>query len=131
MQRTRTRDTPAEVALRKLLHNRGYRYRIDYKLPGLRRRGDIVFPRDKLAVFVDGCFWHACPEHATWPKTNAEWWRRKILGNVERDRDTDRRLRESGWTVVRVWAHEPPQAAAGKVDRTIRRLRAGRARRDA
>lgn len=124
MQRTRTRDTPGEVALRKLLHNRGYRYRIDHKLPGLRRRGDIVFPRDRLAVFVDGCFWHACPEHATWPKTNAEWWQEKILRNVARDRDTDRRLAEAGWAVVRVWEHEAPSEAADRIVDLITRLRA-------
>jgi DNA mismatch endonuclease, patch repair protein len=129
MQRTRTRDTPGEVALRKLLHHLGYRYRIDHPLPGLRRRGDIVFPGDRLAVFVDGCFWHACPEHQSWPKQNADWWRQKILGNVERDRDTDRRLSEAGWTVVRVWEHEPPEDAARRVSRTIRRLRASRAAR--
>src|SRR4051812_20270933 len=92
MQRTRRRDTPREVALRTRLHRLGYRYRIDQKLPGLRRRGDIVFGKEKLAVFVDGCFWHACPQHATWPKTNAAWWEAKILGNVARDRDTDSKL---------------------------------------
>ena len=124
MQRTRTRDTPGEVALRKLLHHRGYRYRIDHKLPGLRRRGDIVFPRDRLAVFVDGCFWHACPEHATWPKTNPEWWEEKILRNVARDRDTDRRLAEAGWTVVRIWEHEDHREAATRVEAEIHRLRA-------
>src|SRR6185312_10973627 len=97
MQRTKRRDTPAELALRSALHHRGYRFRVDHKLPGLRRRADLVFPRERLAVFVDGCFWHACPEHATWPKRNREWWRQKIVGNVERDRDTDRRLEEIGW----------------------------------
>jgi DNA mismatch endonuclease, patch repair protein len=126
MQRTRTRDTPGEVALRKLLHRRGHRYRIDQPLPGLRRRGDIVFTRDRLAVFVDGCFWHACPEHASWPKTNGDWWRTKILGNIARDRDTDRRLGELGWTVVRVWEHEDLLEAATRIDAELRRLRADR-----
>jgi DNA mismatch endonuclease (patch repair protein) len=123
MQRTKRRDTPAEVALRTLLHRRGFRYRIDYALPGLRRRADLVFSRDRLAVFVDGCFWHACPEHATWPKQNAEWWREKILGNAARDRDTDRRLTEIGWTVVRVWEHERPDEAADRVEAQLARIR--------
>jgi DNA mismatch endonuclease (patch repair protein) len=127
MQRTRTRDTPGEVALRKLLHARGYRYRIDQPLPGLRRRADLVFARDRLAVFVDGCFWHACPIHATWPKTNGDWWRAKILGNVFRDRDTDRRLADLDWTVVRVWEHEDPGLAADRVEVELVRVRARRA----
>jgi DNA mismatch endonuclease (patch repair protein) len=69
-------------------------------------RPDFVFARQRWAVFVDGCFWHGCPEHVTWPKANAEWWRAKILANRVRDGDTDARLRASGWTVVRVWEHE-------------------------
>ena len=129
MQRTRTRDTPGEVALRKLLHGLGYRYRIDHRLPGLRRRGDIVFPRHQLAVFVDGCFWHACPEHATWPKINGDWWREKILGNVARDRDTDQRLAELGWTVIRVWEHERPAEAARRVELVLRKLHGVESRR--
>jgi DNA mismatch endonuclease (patch repair protein) len=128
MQRTRTRDTPGEVALRKRLYERGLRYRIDHPLPGLRRRGDIVFPRDRLAVFVDGCFWHACPEHASWPKQNGDWWREKILGNVARDRDTDRRLAEIGWAVVRIWEHEDSEDAADRVTDFLRRLRAAEQR---
>ena len=128
MQRTRTRDTPGEVALRKRLYGRGLRYRIDHPLPGLRRRGDIVFPRDRLAVFVDGCFWHACPEHASWPKQNGDWWREKILGNVARDRETDRRLAEIGWAVVRIWEHEDSEDAADRVTDLLRRLRAAEQR---
>jgi DNA mismatch endonuclease (patch repair protein) len=123
MQRTRRRDTPAELALRSVLHRRGYRFRVDHPLPGLRRRADLVFPRERLAVFVDGCFWHACPEHASWPKTNADWWRAKIRGNVARDRDTDQRLVQLGWTVVRAWEHEDPCVAADRVESEIRRLR--------
>src|SRR5438132_871188 len=76
MQNTKRRDTPAEVALRRDLHRRGLRYRVDFPpVPRLRRRADVVFPREKIAVFCDGCYWHGCPEHGTWPKENAEWWR--------------------------------------------------------
>jgi DNA mismatch endonuclease (patch repair protein) len=82
-----------------------------------------VFPRDRLAIFVDGCFWHACPQHATWPKRNADWWREKILRNVARDRDTDERLAEMGWTVLRVWEHEDTSVAADRVERELLRLR--------
>jgi DNA mismatch endonuclease (patch repair protein) len=115
MQRQRRRDTGPEIALRSLLHREGFRFRVDYPLPGLRRRADVAFPRRRLAVFVDGCFWHGCPEHGTWPKANAAWWRAKITANQERDRDTDRCLREAGWEVVRVWAHEPPAQVATQV----------------
>jgi DNA mismatch endonuclease (patch repair protein) len=88
-------------------------------VPGLRRRADVVFPRERVAVFVDGCFWHGCPEHVTWPAANAAWWRRKIVGNQVRDRDTDRRLRAAGWTVVRVWEHEEPEVSASRVADTV------------
>ena len=85
----------------------GFRYRVDYQLPGIpRRRADIVFPKQRVAVFVDGCFWHRCPDHATFPKTNAEWWRAKLARNWERDRETDQLLIANGWRVVRVWEHE-------------------------
>lgn len=115
MQRQRRRDTSAERAIRSLLHGRGLRFRVDYPLLELRRRADIVFLRERIAVMVDGCFWHKCPEHGTWPKQNAAWWRDKIEANQRRDRDTDRRLAEAGWAVVRVWEHERPEAAAERV----------------
>lgn len=91
-----------------------------------RRKADIVFPRERLAVFVDGCFWHSCPEHATSPKANAPFWAAKLGGNVRRDRDTDRRLEESGWTVVRVWEHEPAQRAADTIESVLSGLRSSR-----
>lgn len=74
-----------------------------------------MFPRERVAVFVDGCFWHGCPEHASWPKRNGDWWRQKIDGNRRRDRDTDARLAEAGWRIIRVWEHEPAEAAGDRV----------------
>lgn len=122
MARTGRRDTVAELRLRSELHRRGYRYRVDYPpLRGVRRRADIVFTRRRLAVFVDGCFWHGCTEHATWPKNNAAWWRAKLEDNRRRDRDTDRRLREAGWCVLRVWEHEDPAQAAERIASALRR----------
>lgn len=125
MQATRRRDTPGELALRRELHRRALRYRVDYPpLKGLRRRADIVFTRARVAVFCDGCWWHGCPEHRTWPKANAEWWREKIDANQRRDRDTDARLAAAGWVVVRVWEHESPDEAAERVAEAVRaRLR--------
>ncbi|MDV2477629.1 very short patch repair endonuclease [Rhodococcus zopfii] len=120
MSRQRRRDTAPEVALRRELHRRGARFFVDRApLPGLRRRADLVFPRRRVAVYVDGCFWHRCPVHATDPKNNAEWWAAKLAGNVSRDRDTDARLAAAGWTVVRVWEHEDPLVAADRVQNAL------------
>jgi DNA mismatch endonuclease (patch repair protein) len=117
MRRQVRRDTAPEVALRRELHRRGRRFFVDRApLKGLRSRADLVFPRRRVAVYVDGCFWHSCPRHATQPKNNAEWWADKLAANVRRDRDTDARLIESGWVVVRVWEHESPSAAADIVE---------------
>ena len=80
----------------------------------------MVFPGSHVAVFVDGCFWHGCPEHMTWPKANADWWRAKIEKNVRRDRQTDLQLREAGWTVVRMWEHEATSTAAARVESAVR-----------
>lgn len=120
MQRVRRRDTPAERALRSLLHRIGLRYFVD-RAPvfGVRRKADLVFPTARVAVFVDGCCWHGCPEHASWPRANAEWWRRKIGANWERDRDTDARLESAGWVVIRAWAHEDPNLVADRVVTTV------------
>jgi DNA (cytosine-5)-methyltransferase 1 len=107
MQRVRRRDTPAERELRSALHRRGLRFRVDAApLPSLRRRADVVFKSSKVAVFVDGCFWHGCPLHCTWPQTNAHWWKIKIARNRRRDADTDQQLANAGWLVVRAWEHE-------------------------
>jgi DNA mismatch endonuclease, patch repair protein len=128
MRSARQRDTKPEVELRSELHRRGLRFYVDRPpLPLARRRADIVFSRLRVAVYVDGCFWHGCPLHGTQPKANADWWRSKLERNRERDRDTDKRLHAAGWSVVRVWEHERPGNAAERVARTLaaaeRRLR--------
>jgi DNA mismatch endonuclease (patch repair protein) len=116
MSRLGRRDTRPELAIRSELHRRGLRFRVDRApLAGLRSRADIVFGPARVAVYVDGCFWHSCPQHATRPKANAEWWDRKLARNRERDRETDQALAEQGWTVVRIWEHEDPVAAADRV----------------
>lgn len=116
MRSVRQKDTSAELALRRELHARGLRYRIQVQvLTKPRRIADVAFSGLRVAVFVDGCFWHGCPQHATWPKHNAEFWRTKIVANQRRDRDTDERLRTEGWAVVRAWAHEPPEHVAAMV----------------
>ncbi|MBY4205963.1 very short patch repair endonuclease [Rhodococcus fascians] len=116
LSKQRRRDTKPEVALRRELHRRGLRYFVDRApLKGMRRRADLVFPRRKVAVYVDGCFWHSCPVHATKPRNNAQWWADKLATNVARDRDTDTRLIEEGWRVVRIWEHEDPVVAAQRV----------------
>nr|WP_163185613.1 very short patch repair endonuclease [Cellulosimicrobium sp. SL-1] len=117
MSVAKRRDTAPEVALRRELHARGMRYRVAYPVPGQRRRTiDVAFTRAKVAVFVDGCFWHGCPEHGMMPRSNGDWWKTKLAANQARDRDTDRLLRELGWTVVRVWEHEPPLVASDRVE---------------
>lgn len=125
MQNTAQRDTPAEMELRRELHRRGFRYRVDTSIPGVTRgRPDLVFLSEKVAVFVDGCFWHSCPEHATVPKENREWWVEKLEGNVERDRRHDRELTETGWAVLRFWEHEDLLEAADQVERAVKSKRA-------
>ncbi|MDQ3489386.1 MAG: very short patch repair endonuclease [Acidobacteriota bacterium] len=129
MQATRRRDTPGELALRAGLTRLGVRYRVDAVLPGTRRRADVAFLGARVAVFVDGCFWHGCPMHGTWPKANSNWWRSKIEDNMKRDRDTDRRLLEMGWVVFRVWEHQDSVAAAQKIADAVRQRRASRSNR--
>jgi DNA mismatch endonuclease, patch repair protein len=123
----RRRDTEPEVLLRRELHRRGYRFRVNYPVPGRRRRTiDIAFTRHRLAVFVDGCFWHACPTHATWPGANSTWWRQKLEGNRERDTETEALLAEAGWTVLRIWEHEGVADAARLVAEELPRRRASK-----
>lgn len=123
MAATRGRDTKPELSIRRLLHARGWRYRVHYKpLVKNRRTVDIAFTRHKLAVMVDGCFWHGCPVHyrpAT--STRAEFWRDKIDGNRARDSETDRLLREAGWRVFRFWEHEDPDAVVAAIERELAR----------
>ena len=116
MAKVRQKGTGAEMALRRELYRRGLRYRVDFEvLRQPRRVADIAFPGLMIAVFVDGCFWHGCPEHATWPKQNAAFWLQKIEANRHRDTETNDRLRSMGWTVLRFWEHEPAPSAADTI----------------
>lgn len=120
MAKVRQKGTGAEMALRRELYRRGLRYRVDYEvLKKPRRVADVVFPSLRIAVFVDGCFWHGCPEHASWPKQNADFWRQKIEANRQRDKDTNERLGRMGWMVLRFWQHESPAEAAECVARVV------------
>ncbi|MEU3335180.1 very short patch repair endonuclease [Streptomyces sp. NPDC006668] len=116
MSRQGSRDTAPEIAVRRLLHAAGLRYRVNVPVPGMPRRTiDIVFPKAKIAVFMDGCFWHGCPQHATQPRANAEWWRAKLDKNMARDIETTEHLTAEGWTVLRFWEHESTEDVAGRV----------------
>jgi DNA mismatch endonuclease (patch repair protein) len=103
MRRIRSHNTKPEMVLRRALWAAGFRYRLKSRLPG---RPDVVFPRQRVAVFVDGCFWHGCPEHSSWPQTNREFWKDKLSENVRRDARVSQQLLELGWTVLRFWEHE-------------------------
>lgn len=123
MRSNRSRDTAPELAVRKLLHAAGLRYRVAARpIPAVRRTADILFTRAKLAVFIDGCFWHGCPAHYVLPKSHVEYWRTKIAGNVARDLDTTRRLVDEGWIVVRFWTHEPPSEVADSITRVLKEV---------
>ncbi|WP_307839886.1 very short patch repair endonuclease [Cellulosimicrobium cellulans] len=113
MQANRRRDTAPEMDLRRAAYALGLRYRVDARpVRDLNRRADMVFAGAKVAVFVDGCFWHGCPQHGTNAKQNAAFWRAKITQNRARDADTNARLEAAGWAVVRVWEHEDSNEAA-------------------
>jgi DNA mismatch endonuclease, patch repair protein len=121
MSRARRRDTAPELAVRREAHRRGLRYRVDAALPGLpRRRADMLFGGRRVVVFVDGCFWHSCPVHASRPSANREWWVAKLRRNEERDRHTDSHLRGLGWTVLRFWEHEDPGTVVDAIERAVR-----------
>jgi DNA mismatch endonuclease (patch repair protein) len=124
MQRAPRRETAPELRLRRELHRRGLRYRVNMRIvpDAGRRTVDIVFSRARVAVFVDGCFWHGCREHGRRPQTNEWYWSPKIERNMTRDRDTTARLEDAGWTVVRVWEHEDPNEAAERVSAIVRTL---------
>lgn len=118
MSRMPRRSTGPELALRRELHRRGLRFRVNYAaLPG---RPDLAFTRVRLAVFVDGCFWHRCPEHGTLPKNNRDWWAAKLDRTVERDREKDGALRDLGWSPLHVWEHEDPVTVADMIEREWR-----------
>jgi DNA mismatch endonuclease, patch repair protein len=123
MQQQRSRDTAPELALRSALHRLGYRYRLHRRpVSTLRRTADVLFSRAHVAVFVDGCFWHGCPEHGSrMPHANQWYWPDKIARNRDRDADTNARLAEAGWTVVRVWEHEPVDVAVARVVAALNR----------
>lgn len=120
MQANRSRDTKPELEVRRALHSLGLRYRVAIAPePGLRRRADIVLTKARVVVFIDGCFWHGCPEHGRASfRHNAEYWSAKIASNIARDKDTTERLRDAGWTVLRFWEHED----SAKVVKNIRRV---------
>jgi DNA mismatch endonuclease (patch repair protein) len=120
----RPRDTAPELAVRSAAHKLGLRFRVAARpVPGLRRTADLVFPRLQLAVFVDGCFWHGCPMHATSPSLNRDFWRTKLERNRARDRETDAVLETAGWSILRVWEHEDPQEAALRIRCVVAELR--------
>jgi DNA mismatch endonuclease (patch repair protein) len=121
MRRNLKRDTRPEVALRSELHSRGARFRVNLLvcLDGLSVRPDVVFTRRKLAVFVDGCFWHGCPEHGNVPRRNSEYWRPKLERNDRRDRLVNEHLLACGWEVLRAWEHEPVSEVADAVMRAL------------
>lgn len=122
MRSNRSRDTGPELALRSELHRLGLRYRVNTRpVSELRVNADVVFGPARVAVFVDGCFWHRCPLHFTMPKSNRGWWEAKLMRNVERDRAADTELTLRGWHVMRVWEHEDPARAAREILRTVRR----------
>jgi DNA mismatch endonuclease (patch repair protein) len=124
MRANRRRDTKPELAVRRLVHAAGLRYRVDYApLPDQRRlRADLVFTRARVAVFVDGCFWHGCPQHHTVAKRNADFWAAKAAGNRARDERVNATLVAEGWTVLRFWEHDDPAEVATRIAQTVWRL---------
>jgi len=121
MQANRSRDTRPELAVRSAVHARGLRYRVAVRpIRGVRRSADLVFPRARVAVFLDGCFWHGCPEHFHLPATNPDYWGPKIAANAARDVETDRLLVAEGWTVLRFWEHSVAVEAATQIEGVVR-----------
>jgi DNA mismatch endonuclease, patch repair protein len=117
-------DTRPETAVRSVLHRRGLRFRKHVRpITGLNCSADVVFRREQVVVFVDGCYWHGCPEHGNTPKTNATYWKAKIARNVERDRRNDLALRSATWLVIRIWEHEDVDAAAARIESAVKSRR--------
>jgi len=123
----RRTDTKPEIRIRSALHRRGHRFRKDHllRIGTVRVRPDVVFTRWKVAVFVDGCFWHGCPEHQHLPRSNRDYWVPKLAANVERDRRVDAALASAGWVVVRIWEHTVLDDAVAAVEVALREARAG------
>lgn len=121
MQAIRSRDTGPELAVRRIVHAAGLRYRVNFSpIPGLRRTADLVFTRKRVAVMIDGCFWHGCIQHSHKVSKNSEYWIRKLASNISRDLDTNARLVSAGWTVLRFWEHEDPNEVAKNIIRVVR-----------
>ena len=124
MRRVRQKGTRKELEIRSGLHQQKLRFRVQLApVPLSNRRADIVFPVERVAIFVDGCFWHVCPLHRTFPKTNAEWWMAKLEANIRRDRNTDMHLWEAGWAVLRFWEHEDVSLVVQKIAIAVRERR--------
>jgi DNA mismatch endonuclease (patch repair protein) len=124
MRANKRRDTRPELLVRRILHARGLRYRVDHRVvQESRTRADIAFTRQRIAVFIDGCFWHSCPDHLHLPKANADYWVAKLARNVERDAEVTALLRDLGWTVLRFWEHVPAVVAAEEIDAAVERRR--------
>lgn len=124
MKRNVRRDTGPEIAVRRLLHRGGLRYRVDYSPLHDRKRADIVFTRQRVAVFIDGCFWHSCPTHGSSPVRNSSYWLPKLARNRARDSETNASLAEAGWTVLRFWEHERPEEVAAVITAAVTSTRA-------
>jgi DNA mismatch endonuclease (patch repair protein) len=120
MSNIKGKNTKPELRLRKALWAKGLRYRLHATMIG---RPDVIFPRQRLAIFVDGCFWHGCPIHGTNPVTNSDFWEIKIKGNIERDRRITTQLTIDGWMVIRVWEHEIKECPDKVTDKIINLLR--------
>jgi DNA mismatch endonuclease, patch repair protein len=125
MRSNRRAETEPEIALRSALHSLGLRFRKDFplRIGGQVLRPDVVFTRARVAIYVDGCFWHRCPQHGTMPRANARYWREKLNRNVQRDREKDRLLTKAGWAVVHIWEHEDPTEAAEGIRASLRQPR--------
>jgi DNA mismatch endonuclease (patch repair protein) len=124
MRANKSRDTKPELAVRRDLHARGLRYRVSRRpLPGARHTADVVFGPARVAVFIDGCFWHGCPEHHHFPRSNPDYWRAKLERNQLRDRKVDSLLEEHGWLALRFWEHESPHAVADAIESVVRSRR--------
>lgn len=123
MKANRRVDTRQEVLLRSALHRRGLRFRKDVylRVGDVRTKADIVFSRHRIAVYLDGCFWHRCPEHGQLPKANRDYWKPKLERNAQRDKEATKALRAEGWTVIRIWEHEPIDLAVETIYKAVQK----------